>query len=347
MNGINCLVIGDIHFKISNIPESHEFIQKTIECAKQKKPNFIVLLGDILDTHEIVRVQVHKLAEELIQELSNIARTYILIGNHDYINNSQFLTDNHIFTPFKKWENVVVCDEVKIDYFKDNEGIERSFIFCPYVPAGKFVKALDTLLNIEESWEFASMIFAHQEFNGCKMNKITSNAGDLWDENYPPVVSGHIHEAQKLGNIYYIGSAIQTSFGDTSPKRLWFIKWDIENENDFLIEKIDLELRKKILLKFTTNEIIEDPDKILKKIKGNIVKIKLTGESDELVKFRKSKIYEELSKNSVRFEYILKQIQIPPEEVLRRVDVEYKNVFKEMVDKKDEHVKQKYLELFS
>ena len=36
MSGINCLVIGDIHFKATNISESHEFIQKTILLAEEK-----------------------------------------------------------------------------------------------------------------------------------------------------------------------------------------------------------------------------------------------------------------------------------------------------------------------
>ena len=202
-------------------------------------------------------------------------------------------------------------------------------------------------MDIGESWEFASMIFAHQEFRGCKMNKITSNAGDSWDETFPPIVSGHIHETQTLGNVHYIGSAIQTSFGDTSAKRLWLIKWDIENENDFLIEKIDLKLRKKILLRFNTDEINENADKILDKIKGNIVKIKLIGQSADLLKFRKSDLYTKLSKNYVRFEYILEHSETTDQEALRRIDVEYKKVFKELVLKKEESVREKYHQLFS
>ena len=50
MSVLNIIVIGDIHFKISNISESELYIKKITEIVNQKKPDFIVLLGDILDT---------------------------------------------------------------------------------------------------------------------------------------------------------------------------------------------------------------------------------------------------------------------------------------------------------
>ena len=46
------LVIGDVHIKTNNIIEVDILIEKLIEIAIERKPNFIVLLGDILDTFE-------------------------------------------------------------------------------------------------------------------------------------------------------------------------------------------------------------------------------------------------------------------------------------------------------
>ena len=70
-----------------------------------------MLLGDILDTHEIVKIQPHNLATRLIDELSSIAPTFVIMGNHDLLNHNQFLTNNHIFNPFKKWKNVFIVDK--------------------------------------------------------------------------------------------------------------------------------------------------------------------------------------------------------------------------------------------
>ena len=46
------IVIGDQHFKINNIPEVDEYIIKLENIVKSKEPDFIVLLGDMLDQHE-------------------------------------------------------------------------------------------------------------------------------------------------------------------------------------------------------------------------------------------------------------------------------------------------------
>ena len=50
MKTTKCVVIGDQHFKISNIPEVEEYIEKIFIIVKQENPDFIVLLGDILYT---------------------------------------------------------------------------------------------------------------------------------------------------------------------------------------------------------------------------------------------------------------------------------------------------------
>ena len=46
------LVVGDQHFKIDNIPLINKFIQRLVNIIDDKKPDFIVLLGDLLHTHE-------------------------------------------------------------------------------------------------------------------------------------------------------------------------------------------------------------------------------------------------------------------------------------------------------
>ena len=36
----------------------------------------------------------------------------LLVGNHDYINNQQFLTNNHWMNAMKDWNNVTIIDKV-------------------------------------------------------------------------------------------------------------------------------------------------------------------------------------------------------------------------------------------
>ena len=42
------LVIGDPHFKTSNVPDTEDFIEKTISLAKKEVPDFVIILGDVL-----------------------------------------------------------------------------------------------------------------------------------------------------------------------------------------------------------------------------------------------------------------------------------------------------------
>ena len=71
---------------------------------------------------------------------------------------------------------------------------------------------------------------------GCHFGAIYSEKGDAWNSTYPPIISGHIHSRQLLrdnkkiyippckisnsleleyGDVYYPGSMLQHSFGDT------------------------------------------------------------------------------------------------------------------------------------
>ena len=88
------LAIGDPHFKVGNVAESEQMTDNLIKLALNIKPTFIVDLGDTLHRHETIHVSPLMRAENMLKQLSEIAPTYLLIGNHDRPNNSNFLTMN-------------------------------------------------------------------------------------------------------------------------------------------------------------------------------------------------------------------------------------------------------------
>jgi DNA repair exonuclease SbcCD nuclease subunit len=291
--GPTAIIVGDPHFKVKYLREGEQLIDKTIQIVKDKNPTFIVLLGDILDTHESVHVLPHKLATVFIQELSEIAHTFILIGNHDLIDHKQFLTENHIFNPFKQWKNVTVVD-FPVYYVKD--GIK--FLFCPYVPCGRFIEALEKGmidLDLQKSeWKNVNYIFAHQEFRGCKMSNIESKDGDIWCKEFPKVISGHIHGEQDLEkiNVYYPGTPYQTNFGETDEKFIWFVRFKKEK---FKREKINLGITGKKNI-FTSIDNLFQLDLSTDK---NSIKLHISGTREEFKEFRKSKKYKELKGKGV------------------------------------------------
>lgn len=338
MESVTALVIGDPHFKANNLKEGKIYLEKCLIKAKSKQPDFIVCLGDILDTHEIGRSQPYNLALEFIEKLSNVAPFYLIIGNHDLINNQQFLTDAHFFNALKGKENITIVDRPI-----ERECRGNTFVFVPYVPKGRFVEALNHLLKDGESWELADCIFAHQEFKGCKMGAIESSDGDEWDENYPPVVSGHIHDSQIISpNIYYPGSSIQHAYGESPDKRIWYLTFNEEFDDYFKIEKIDLEMKGKKMVYMDLGDVEDFPFSECDKYN---IKLSLKGKSEDFKIFRKSSTFQKLKKYGVKISY--SPILDSREDLQKRTreEVSYRGMLKTLVLKEDSHVLQAYEEV--
>jgi DNA repair exonuclease SbcCD nuclease subunit len=293
---IKIIAIGDQHFQINNIPDVELFIEKITKLVKEKKPDFAVLLGDLLHTHERLHTIPLNKAYNFIDNIRKECKTYILVGNHDMCNNQQFLSDNHWLNALKEWDNLVVVDKLIIEKIKS-----QHFVFCPYVAPGRFEEALNT---IGDEWKNATCIFAHQEFYGCKMGAITSIEGDKWSLDYPNVISGHIHKNQTpQENIYYPGSSLQIAFGESENNIIPYIVFD--EEGSYELEEIDLVLRKKKIIYKTVDEI---DDYNIPNTEDEL-KVSLSGDYNEFKTFKKTKKYKELINKGVKVIFKPKRIE--------------------------------------
>ena len=201
---------------------------------------------------------------------------YYVIGNHDATNNQIFLSDDHAFNSFKNWhENLIIVDKpIKRD----------NVMFLPYVPVGRFKEATDVL-----GLDGINVIFCHQEFRGCKLGAKISEHGDIWEENLPIVISGHIHERSMVGNnILYVGSPYQTSFGDNSKKSIELVEI---NGSSIDTKPIELNMPKRITLNLTVAEFatVELPESI------DYIRINVSGTLQDIASLKKSKKFKQIS----------------------------------------------------
>src|SRR5437016_7753419 len=115
---VRLLVNGDPHFKVNNAVQTAEFTEKYVALAQRLRPDAIINLGDSLDKHRDIDVEPLTQVTECFRRLVQIAPLYILIGNHDRINNSDFLTGKHPFSAVGEWPNTTVVDTTKVATIK-------------------------------------------------------------------------------------------------------------------------------------------------------------------------------------------------------------------------------------
>ena len=298
-----CLVIGDPHFKVDNVRETTLLAEKTMALLEKRRPDFIVCLGDILDTHEKIHVGPLRRAVDWLHEMSKYAPVYLIIGNHDRPHNSCFLTHEHAFTAVHLWPTVTVVDVVKTAVVKGQE-----FVFVPYVPPGRFIEALNTV-----RWKDARCIFAHQEFHGCALGQATSTEGDKWQLDYPLVISGHIHGYDRpQANIIYTGMPYCLKRNDYPPKTVsWFdLGKDVDNAQITTLggfrlgepkfeTRIDLEIPKMEIFTMTCTAYRKDPPVLYA---GS--RLILTGTQEEIKTAKRLISIKRLTEQGVRVQYL-------------------------------------------
>ena len=298
-NSVTVLFIGDPHIQIDNIPEVELCIEKLVQLAQEKKPTFIIIAGDLLHTHERLHTIPLNKSYDFIDKMRNISKTFVLVGNHDMCNNSQFLNNNHWMNGLKEWKNVVIVDKVILESINNIQ-----FILSPYVFPGRFEEALNT---IDGDWIQSNCIFAHQEFFGCKMGAIISVEGDKWPLDYPPVISGHIHSRQQpQKNIYYPGSMLQHAFGESGKNIIAYLTFNA-NQKEYLLEEIDLKLPRKKIIYMD----VENLDDYKIEDKGDDkIKITVSGSYDQFKALKKTKKYKKIIEDGVKIVFKPKKIEV-------------------------------------
>lgn len=217
---MSVLLIGDPHIKIDNVEATEQMLREIVELILERKPMLVVVLGDVLHTHDKISVGPLVRAIRFLDTLRNVSpHLVVLIGNHDRPNNAEFLTECHPFTALKTWPKTTIVDfptVITIEAFR--------FLAIPYVAPGRLTEAV-AKIGVTTLQDF-SAVFLHQEMKGCHMGPIVSDSEDTWPRTAPMAFSGHIHDFSILQpNFIYVGTPIQHNFGDSTDKAVMFARF--------------------------------------------------------------------------------------------------------------------------
>lgn len=207
-------VVGDPHAKPDNLDKINTLFDIIEELG-----NDTIILGDLLDTKELVR---GKCLNAYFNRLSKSKlQFYILVGNHDWFN---LECQDHSLKPLSVLENVTIIDTPQIVKL----GTKPCY-FHPYTHDTEVFKR--TLKGLTPK-----TIFCHADIKGFDYgNGIFSKDGlDFEDLDKHNVISGHYHKYQKKGNITYLGTPFSHSFGESNQDKFLGIFDSDTNELDLI-----------------------------------------------------------------------------------------------------------------
>ena len=304
-------VVGDIHIKPKHHERSVKLVDELIKTAQTKKPDKIILLGDVLDGADIIHSNCLLQLSRLLTELAKVSTVYLLMGNHDASTPHIVMPENHSLQCFKSLSNVIVVDKPL--------KISESVFALPYLPPGTF-------------WDYVpskcKLAFCHQEFEGAVFDSgEASTKGDpIRDDTL--VIAGHIHQEQRLGTVWYVGTPAQTRFGESSNKHVYLLDVDEESGTYSEVERIRLSVPRFISHTYQ----LGTGTKNIKLSADDIHRAIVTGMPSEILAFKKSKEYSDVLETfggNVRFNF-KKEEHIVEESSEKKVFVNYQTLLSSM-----------------
>jgi len=249
---------SDLHVRLFKDHELYRnILNQAFEQWKQIAPDRIVFTGDLVHSKNQMTPELVEFIAWTLTECSKIAKTVLIPGNHDFLENNMERLD--ALTP--------VVDSLKnemVVYYK-NRGVytDQNIDWCVYslmdhnippdiqkserVKIGLFHGPVQGLTT-DVGYKFDSG-FESDKFDGCDL-----------------VFCGDIHKRQVFNipggkKAYMIGSTIQQNFGETIEKHGYGI-YDVENDK---YEFVNLVNPKPFLsFKLTSyDQIIDGTEKLL------------------------------------------------------------------------------------
>lgn len=266
------IACSDIHIpSLKGIDELKEtltvFIEKCKKIVKDEDGSEnvrIVVAGDIFHNKLAITNESILCAHWFFSELDKICKTFIVIGNHDFLMNNTGRVDS--------LRPLFEIGSYKQVYFLDKElglqsGIYKddNIAWCLYSSFTGFnTPDINVHKEAEKGTDNPAEIYVgviHGDVNGAitTTNRVTENGLDpgIFD-GCDFVIAGHIHKRQEIKKngvrIVYCSSIRQRDMGE-SINGHGFVVWDTEDAEDIEYKYVDIPNPNGGFYKFVVNDI--------------------------------------------------------------------------------------------
>ena len=229
--------IADTHIKNLKYHEDYRAcFEQMYEILREQQPHYIVHCGDIAHTKTQISPEFVEMASDFFTNLSKIATTFVILGNHD--GNLKNSSRQDAITPI-----IQALDSPYIKLLK-NSGETR-------LAYGDIVVNVLSVFD-RDNWvqptdpDKINIALYHGAISNCQTDAgWTMEHGEdnlsIFEE-FDFAMLGDIHKRQFLddeGRVYYAGSTIQQNHGEEDDKG--FSIWTINSKDDWDVEHFTLQ----------------------------------------------------------------------------------------------------------
>lgn len=234
------IACADIHVRnLKRMEETQEqlglFIEKCRDIAKdyERDELRIVVAGDVFENKISVSNEANIMVSWFLNSLSEVAKTIVICGNHDFLMNNKARVDS--LTPV-----VSIADNDEVIYLDSYTGYESGMlmddnvVWCLFSSFDDFNRPDFESMRGELPDETRYVGLIHADINGAvsHTNRVTENGLDAAVfEGLDFVIAGHIHKHQEIKKngvkAVYCGSLIQQNNGESIFGH-GFVLWDVE-----------------------------------------------------------------------------------------------------------------------
>ncbi len=219
--------IADTHIRnLKYHYEYNEVFKQLYQSLKEEEVDYIIHCGDIAHTKTQISPEFVDMCREFFENLSAIAPTYVILGNHD--GNLRNSNRQDALTPIVK-----AINSPNLNLIKNAGETHICDGFCLNV-----LSVFD-----EENWikptneGLINIALYHGAIDKSLTDTNWALGGDhdisIFD-NFDYAFLGDIHKTQHLDKerrIWYAGSTVQQNFGESLDKG--YLLWDIESKDKF------------------------------------------------------------------------------------------------------------------